>query len=82
MLAPRSAPTEFAVPYRERCYAAGRKLVGDMDPILPELASRAGETEALGRMPDACMAIPPYAESSGLSSCAGITPWSPSSYTR
>src|SRR5258708_9058371 len=55
MLAPRSTPTEHALPYRERCYAAGRKLVADMDPILPELAGRALETEALGRMPDASM---------------------------
>ena len=55
MLAPRSTPTELALPYRERCYAAGRKLVADMDPILPELAGRALETEALGRMPDASM---------------------------
>jgi 3-hydroxy-9,10-secoandrosta-1,3,5(10)-triene-9,17-dione monooxygenase len=55
LLNPRSAPTELALPYRERCHAAGRKLVADMVPILPELASRAAETEALGRMPDVSM---------------------------
>lgn len=48
--------TELALPYRERCTAAGRKLVADMAPILPELARRAAEAEALGRMPDAAMA--------------------------
>ena len=52
---PMSA-TELALPYRDRCTAAGRKLVADMDPILPELARRAPDAEALGHMPDATMA--------------------------
>jgi 3-hydroxy-9,10-secoandrosta-1,3,5(10)-triene-9,17-dione monooxygenase len=56
MPAVRPAVTEIALPYGERCYAAGRKLVADMDPVLPKLAELAGEAEALGRMPDTSMA--------------------------
>lgn len=56
MLAARTVASEPAPDYRESCYSAGRWLVADMDAILPELAGRAAETEALGRMPDTSMA--------------------------
>jgi 3-hydroxy-9,10-secoandrosta-1,3,5(10)-triene-9,17-dione monooxygenase len=40
-------------PYSERAYAAGRELVARVEEILPRLAARAAEAEALGRVPDA-----------------------------